>query len=163
MVSTYLLFYQDSMRRANWKFRLVSSTETTWTVWPLCIPAGQAAHWPRRKRMSGSRSQTALGILPLLRPARKHKQTSAEIKKYFLLCVFIQSKQKTAFKMSRVANYAGTTVSLYWGGGSPLGLKIVQSLSPGAKLSLKVRARKSHVPVHFKSGQMMYWVWLRWS
>lgn len=94
MVSAYLLFCQDSKRRANWKFHLMSNAETTWRVWPLHILAGQTTHWPWRKEMLGCRSQTALGILLLFWHTQKHKQTWAEI--FFCMCLYSLSRKLTS-------------------------------------------------------------------
>ena len=152
-VSAYPLFCQDNRRRANQKFHLVSSTETTWTEWPLCIPVGETAHWLQRKWMSGSTSWTAVGTFLLLRPVRKHEKTSAEIKN-ILFCVCLYSLSR---KLSSRCLGLQTMQGQLWVNTEveyPLYGWRLSSLSDQL-LSLKVRATKSHAPVHLKSGQVV--------
>lgn len=103
--------------------------------------------------MSGSRSQTAPGILPLLSPTRKQKQTSAEIKTvFFRVCLYNLSRKLTSrclgLQIMQGPQLVYTDVE-----DPPQGWRL--SRLSDQLSSLKVRARKSHVPVCFKSGRMI--------
>lgn len=75
------------------------------------------AHW-RAQRVNASDGLRWRGFGPhfhqLVQPWGVRIMAPSQDKNHFHLCVYIQSKQKSAIKMPRLANCAETTASLCW-------------------------------------------------